>query len=106
MLVSPLREEVAALRELGLRWPKAVRAPKREGPLTGKTFVITGGLATMTRAEAKQRIQALGGKVSSSISKKTAYVVAGQDPGSKLTKAQELKVEILDEEAFAALISA
>ena len=100
------REEVAALRELGLRWPKAERAPKREGPLTGKTFVLTGGLATMTRAEAKQRIQALGGKVSSSISKKTAYVVAGQDPGSKLAKAQELKVEILDEEAFAALISA
>jgi DNA ligase (NAD+) len=100
------REEVAALRELGVRWTQATPAPKREGPFTGKTFVLTGGLTTMTRAEAKQRIQKLGGKVSSSVSKKTAYVVAGEDPGSKLAKAQELKVEILDETAFDALLKA
>ncbi|NQZ98996.1 MAG: NAD-dependent DNA ligase LigA [Myxococcales bacterium] len=98
------RKEVAALVELGVNWPKAKPVVKAEGPLTGKTFVLTGGLTTMTRAEAKERITGLGGKVSSTVSKKTAYVVAGQDPGSKLAKARELKLEILDEAAFDALL--
>lgn len=98
------RKEVAALVELGVNWPKAKPVVKAEGPLTGKTFVLTGGLTTMTRAEAKERITGLGGKVSSTVSKKTAYVVAGQDPGSKLAKARELELEILDEAAFDALL--
>ena len=87
-----------------MNWPKAKPVVKAEGPLTGKTFVLTGGLTTMTRAEAKERITGLGGKVSSTVSKKTAYVVAGQDPGSKLAKARELELEILDEAAFDALL--
>jgi len=98
------RKEVVALVELGVNWPKAKPVVKAEGPLTGKTFVLTGGLTTMTRAEAKERITGLGGKVSSTVSKKTAYVVAGQDPGSKLAKARELELEILDEATFDALL--
>ena len=66
--------------------------------------MLTGTLTGMTRAEAKGRIQDAGGKVTSSVSKKTDYVIAGEDPGSKLAKAQELKVEVLDEAALAALL--
>jgi len=96
--------EVERFRELGVRWEKVAPRPPVEGGLSGKTFVLTGSLEAMTRAEAKQRIQALGGKVSSSVSKKTSYVVAGSDPGSKLARAEELKVEVLDEAGLAALL--
>jgi DNA ligase (NAD+) len=89
--------EVKRLRELGVRWVKRKARPAASGPLAGKTFVLTGGLESMTRAEAKARIQEAGGKVTSSVSKKTDYVVAGADPGSKLAKATELKVEVIDE---------
>ena len=75
-----------------------------EGPLTGKTLVLTGTLSDMTRDDAKGRIQALGGKVTGSVSKKTDYVVYGEKAGSKLTKAQNLGVETLDEAEFRALI--
>ena len=72
--------------------------------LAGLTFVLTGELSGFTRKEAGERIQALGGKVSGSVSKKTSYVVAGETAGSKLRKARELEVPILDESAFLALL--
>jgi len=73
--------------------------------LVGKTFVLTGSLETFTRDEAKNAIQSLGGKVSSSVSKKTDYVVVGSDPGSKASEAQRLEVAILDEFAFSTLVA-
>ena len=78
---------------------------KRESDrLAGVTFVLTGTLPTMTRAEASALIEKHGGKVTGSVSKKTRYLLAGEDAGSKLAKAQKLGVEILDENAFVKLI--
>jgi DNA ligase (NAD+) len=74
------------------------------GKLAGKSFVITGTLGTMSRDEAKQKIKALGGKTSESVSKLTSYVVVGSDPGSKLAKAESLGVSILNEQEFITLI--
>jgi DNA ligase (NAD+) len=99
------REVIQALRDRGVHWPaQKARAAPTEGPLTGKTFVLTGTLESMSRDDAGDRITALGGKVTGSVSKKTSYVVAGAEAGSKLTKAQELGVEILDEAAFLQLL--
>jgi len=97
--------EVKRLRELGVRWPKGAAAPVREGPLVAKTFVLTGTLQGMTRDEARARIEAAGGRVSGSVSKKTDYVVAGEEPGSKLEKARELRIRVLDESGLEALLS-
>jgi DNA ligase (NAD+) len=77
---------------------------RREGTLTGKTFVLTGTLSSLTRGQAEERIKALGGSIGSSVSKKTDYLVVGADPGSKLEKAQRLKVPILEESAFLELL--
>ena len=77
---------------------------RREGPLSGKTFVLTGALSSLSRGEAEGRIKALGGAIGSGVSKKTDYLVVGTDPGSKLEKAQRLKITILEEAAFLALL--
>ena len=77
----------------------------KSGDLAGKSFVLTGALATMTRRQAKEMVEAAGGKVSSAVSRNTDFVVAGESPGSKLAKAQDLGIEILDEDAFRKLIS-
>ena len=84
------------LRKIGLRFAQAGPAPT-SGPLAGKTVVLTGTLPTLSREEATERIQAAGGRVTSAVSKKTDYVVAGEAPGSKLEKAERLHVRVLDE---------
>jgi DNA ligase (NAD+) len=95
-------ELVGKLLSAGLE-PQSVEAPG-EGPLTGKTFVFTGTLETMSRPDAEALVRRLGGKAASSVSSKTSYVVAGPNAGSKLEKAQKLKLAILDEEQFLALV--
>ena len=100
-------EVVDQLRAAGVTWPEAegsaVSAASQ--PLAGKTFVLTGTLPTLSRDDAKDRIEAAGGKVSGSVSKKTDYVVAGTEAGSKLDKARELGRPVLDEAALLALLA-
>ena len=92
------RKLLERLRQAGLNFKSALYQPKaKAGPLTGKTFVLTGTLPTLKREEAAAKIEAAGGKVSGSVSKKTDYVVAGEEAGSKLDKAQKLGVKIIDE---------
>ena len=88
-------EVITELRRLGVHWEEG--ASRQSGALSGKTFVLTGTLPTLSRDEARERIEAAGGKVSGSVSKKTDFVVAGAEAGSKLTKAQELGIALLDE---------
>jgi len=93
------------LRQRGLRFELSPEERRAEGgPLQGKTFVLTGTLTSMTREEATAAIRRAGGKVTSSVSKKTDYVVAGDSPGSKLQKADELGVEVIDEERLRRLL--
>ena len=94
------REVVEQLRACGIRWEEGTGDSDAAKPLAGLTFVLTGTLPTLGRDEAKDRIEAAGGKVSGSVSKKTSYVVAGTEAGGKLTKARELGVSILDEVAL------
>jgi DNA ligase (NAD+) len=96
---------VERLRRAGVNMQSALASDAPvEGPLDGKTFVLTGTLAAMTREEATARIEALGGRVVGSVSKKTSFVVVGTDPGSKAEKAHALGVAVLDETAFHRLI--
>jgi DNA ligase (NAD+) len=99
------RELVARLKDAGLRLEQEV-VRKEGGPLAGLTFVLTGTLAHLTRDEAKAKIEAAGGKVTGSVSKKTSYVVAGEDAGSKLDKARALGLPILDEAGLLAKVRA
>ena len=92
------------LQELGIN-PKGDQSETADAPFAGRTFVITGTLASMGRDEAGARIRALGGNVATSVSSKTHYLVCGSDAGSKLTKAQELGVPVLDETAFLSLLN-
>ncbi len=91
------------LKELGLRMEAEGAAPG-EGPLSGKTLVLTGTLPDLTREQATERILQAGGRVTTSVSKKTDYVVAGESPGSKLEKAERLGVPVLDEAGLLALL--
>jgi DNA ligase (NAD+) len=97
------RELIERLRQAGLQFTSTKKA-KRRGPLNGLTFVLTGTLPTLTREEAKARIESAGGKVAGSVSSKTSYVVAGEEAGSKLDKARSLNVSVIGEpELFAML---
>jgi len=98
------RDLVERLRKAGVRMSE--ERAKKGGPLEGKQFVITGTLDAFSRDEAKERIEALGGKVTSSLSKRTDYLVVGASPGSKLDKANKLGVKQLNEAAFVKLLSA
>ena len=97
-------EVIEQLRAAGVNWAEGEPSPIANSPVAGKTFVLTGTLPTLTRDEAKDMIEALGGKVAGSVSKKTDYVVAGAEAGSKLDKARQLGVSILDETQFRELV--
>src|SRR4029453_18110329 len=99
------RQLVDRLKQAGVNLASQAPPPADErGPLAGKTFVLTGTLSSMTREDATARLEQLGAKVSGSVSRKTTYLVAGADAGSKLEKARQLGVETLDEEAFVVFI--
>jgi DNA ligase (NAD+) len=99
------RDVVQALRDAGVTWPEGEALAPTEMPLAGITVVLTGTLQTMGRDEAKEKLEALGAKVAGSVSKKTHYVVAGAESGSKLDKAQALGVPVLDDTGLALLLT-
>jgi DNA ligase (NAD+) len=98
------REVIEQLRACGVHWAEHEPVPAAALPLSGKTFVLTGTLAALSREQAKENLEMLGAKVSGSVSKKTDYVVAGSEAGGKLNKARELGVEVLDEKQFMELM--
>jgi DNA ligase (NAD+) len=100
------RQLVEKLREAGVNFegPTRAAAPDVEQTLAGLSLVLTGGLEELSREEAQAEIEARGGKVTSSVSNKTSYVVVGENPGSKLAKAEQLGVTLLDEAAFRKLL--
>ncbi len=98
------RDVIEKLRKAGVCWPDVARKPPDQQPLRNKTFVVTGTLVSMSREEVKVALEALGAKVSGSVSKKTDYVVVGADPGSKAVKAEALGITVLDEEALQKLL--
>jgi len=103
-LDDPANQDVIGrLRQAGVAMGEAVAAPSGPRPLEGKTFVLTGTLASLTREGARELVERLGGRVSSSVSRKTDYVVVGESPGSKADDARRLGVTVLDEAAFLAL---
>lgn len=98
------RELVEKLRQAGLQFKGEKQPKKKSGPLAGLTFVVTGTLPKLKREEAKARIEEAGGKVAGSVSSKTSYLLAGEDAGSKLEKARELNVPVLDEDGLFAML--
>jgi DNA ligase (NAD+) len=99
------RRVIDRLRRAGVSWPSVSKASGGSQPLSGLTFVLTGTLESMPREEAEDALRALGAKAAGSVSKKTSYVVAGRDAGSKLKKAEELGVPVLDENALRQILS-
>jgi DNA ligase (NAD+) len=99
------REVIAALRKAGVHWTETAPQRAADGKLAGMTLVLTGTMPTLTRDEAKALIEGAGGKAAGSVSKKTDYVVAGEEAGSKLAKAQELGIPILDEAGLKRLLA-
>jgi DNA ligase (NAD+) len=97
------RRLIAKLKAAGVEFP-APRATRGRQPLSGKTFVLTGTLESLSRQEATERITAQGGRVTGSVSRNTDFVVAGAEPGSKLDKARQLGVTILDQKQFEELL--
>ncbi len=97
-------EIIAKLLAAGIHWPEPEQVDTGSQPLSGNTYVITGTLEAFSRNVAKQKLEALGAKVTGSVSSKTTAVIAGAEPGSKLTKAEKLGVDILDETGLAALL--
>jgi DNA ligase (NAD+) len=100
---EPMRELIGRLRKAGLRLEQE-GPPPGAGPLADKTFVLTGSLPTLTREDATERILSAGGRVTSSVSRNTDYVVAGDSPGSKLEKAERLGTAVVDEAGLMALL--
>ena len=101
------RDVINRLIQAGVTWPEGEPVkPASDGALVGKVFVLTGTLTNMTRNEAKDRIQAAGGKVTGSVSAKTDFVVAGDMAGSKLTKAQTLGITVLNEVELEKMLTA
>jgi DNA ligase (NAD+) len=101
------RSVINALRDKGVKWPDIEKAPAdAAAPLAGRTFVVTGTLGSMSREAAQEALTARGARVSGSVSRKTSFVIAGSEAGSKLTKAQELGVPVLDEAQFLELLKA
>ncbi|CAN7364153.1 NAD-dependent DNA ligase LigA [Cupriavidus necator] len=98
-------EVIEQLRAAGVHWAESEPVAKAPAPLSGKTFVLTGTLPTMSREDAKELLEAAGAKVAGSVSKKTDYVVAGAEAGSKLDKAEALGVPVLDEAGMLALLA-
>ena len=98
-------EVIEQLRAAGVHWPESEPVAKAPAPLSGKTFVLTGTLPTLSREDAKELLEAAGAKVAGSVSKKTDYVVAGAEAGSKLDKAEALGVPVLDEAGMLALLA-
>jgi DNA ligase (NAD+) len=98
------RDVIDQLLAAGIHWPSVAMAERQAQPLAGETWVLTGTLEAMTRDEAKARLQALGAKVAGSVSRKTHCVVAGREAGSKLDKAEQLGVRVIDESALLALL--
>ncbi|HWZ65025.1 MAG TPA: NAD-dependent DNA ligase LigA [Steroidobacteraceae bacterium] len=99
------RKVIQALRNKGVSWPDLESAPPEGASLAGQTFVLTGTLSRMTREQAQEALTARGAKVAGSVSKKTRFLVAGADAGSKLKRAQELGIEVLDEEQLERLLA-
>jgi DNA ligase (NAD+) len=98
------REQLERLRAAGLTVVSDAPPPRRDGPLMGHTVVITGGLETLSRDQAKRAVAAAGGKATGSVSRSTSFLVAGADPGTKLQKAESAGVPVIDEEAFLAIL--